>query len=78
MICDFFSSLLCLEVLLMNFCFVLLPIFRKLSLLRKKMKPKLQGTVFWFILRGSQAPPMAPSAAAALLRVTSTTTFLMI
>lgn len=74
---DFFQ-IYCLKVPLMIFCLLLLPVFRKLSLLRKKMKPKLQGTVSWSIPRGSLAPPMAPSAAAALLRATLMTTFLMI
>lgn len=55
---------------LMNSCLFLFPVSRKLSLLRRKMKPKLPTIVSWFIPRESQAPPMAPLAAAALLRVT--------
>lgn len=62
----------------MNSCLLLFSVCRKLSLLRKKMKPKLQTTVSWFIPRESQALPMAPSAAAVLLRVILTTISLMI
>lgn len=62
----------------MDFCLLLFSLCRKLSLLRMKMKPKLQMTVSWFIPRESQAPPTAPSAAAALLRAILMTTSLMI
>lgn len=57
---------------------ILFSVCRKRSLLRMKMKSKLQKTVSWFIPRENQAPLMALLAAAALLREILMTIFLMI
>lgn len=62
----------------MNFRLLLFSACRKLSLLRMKMKSKLQKTVSWFIPRENQALLTAPLAAAASLRGILMTVFLMI